>query len=68
MAEEKNYEGATATITDIAERFHVSTRTVGRWIEGGTVPYHDINGITRFNLDEVDDFFASHTKANEVTP
>ena len=56
MAEEKKYEGATATIGDIAERFHVSTRTVGRWIEAGTIPFRRVGGIIRFNLEEVDDW------------
>ena len=61
MAEERIYEGVNATKADIAKRFHVSTRTVGRWIKAGTIPYHDINGFIRFNLHEVDDFFALST-------
>jgi excisionase family DNA binding protein len=35
------------TITEVAERLHVSVRTVRRWIDAGDLVAHRIGGIVR---------------------
>jgi excisionase family DNA binding protein len=48
------------TIAEVAERLHVSTRTVRRWIEAGDLVAHRIGGIVRVAESDLRAFLALH--------
>jgi excisionase family DNA binding protein len=48
------------TITEVAERLHVSVRTVRRWIDAGDLVAHRIGGIVRIAEGDLRSFLALH--------
>jgi excisionase family DNA binding protein len=48
------------TISEVAERLHVSARTVRRWIEAGDLVAHRIGGLVRIAEDDLRAFLALH--------
>jgi len=48
------------TTGQIAEMFHVSTRTVFRWLASGKLQAIRIGNITRIRREDLDDFFQAH--------
>jgi excisionase family DNA binding protein len=48
------------TIAEVAERLHVSARTVRRWIEAGDLVAHRIGGIVRVAESDLRAFLALH--------
>jgi excisionase family DNA binding protein len=48
------------TISEVAERLHVSARTVRRWIEAGDLIAHRIGGIVRIAEGDLLAFLALH--------
>lgn len=48
------------TITEVAERLHVATRTVRRWIEAGELVVHRIGGVVRIAERDLRAFLALH--------
>jgi excisionase family DNA binding protein len=48
------------TIADVAERLHVSARTVRRWIEAGDLVVHRVGGIVRIAEADFRAFLALH--------
>jgi excisionase family DNA binding protein len=48
------------TIADVAERLHVSGRTVRRWIEAGNLIVHRVGGIVRIAESDLRAFLALH--------
>jgi excisionase family DNA binding protein len=48
------------TISEVAERLHVSARTVRRWIEAGDLVAHRIGGIVRIAESDLRAFLALH--------
>jgi excisionase family DNA binding protein len=48
------------TIAEVAERLHVSCRTVRRWIEAGDLVAHRIGGIVRVAESDLRAFLALH--------
>lgn len=48
------------TIAEVAERLHVSTRTVRRWIKEGDLIAHRVRGVVRIAEDDLRTFLALH--------
>jgi excisionase family DNA binding protein len=48
------------TIPGVAERLHVSTRTVRRWIEAGHLVAYRIGGVVRIAENDLRAFLALH--------
>ncbi len=48
------------TVYDIAEHFHVSTRTVRRWIAMGTLPVHRFGRSVRIDRQDLVQFIEAH--------
>jgi excisionase family DNA binding protein len=48
------------TIAEVAERLHVATRTVRRWIEAGHLVAHRIGGVVRISESDLRAFLAVH--------
>jgi excisionase family DNA binding protein len=48
------------TIAEVAERLHVATRTVRRWIETGDLIVHRIGGVVRIAERDLRAFLALH--------
>lgn len=51
------------TEREVAERLHVSERTVGRLRERGALPFVRVGGQVRFQASDVEAYIASHTQA-----
>jgi excisionase family DNA binding protein len=47
-------------ISEVAERLHVSARTVRRWIEAGDLVAHRIGGVVRIAEGDLRAFLALH--------
>ena len=48
------------TIIEVAERLHVASRTVRRWIEAGDLIVHRIGGVVRIGERDLRAFLALH--------
>jgi len=48
------------TIAEVAERLHVATRTVRRWIKAGDLVVHRVGGVVRIAEDDLRAFLAVH--------
>jgi excisionase family DNA binding protein len=48
------------TIAEVAERLHVSGRTVRRWVEAGDLVVHRVGGIVRIAEADFRAFLALH--------
>jgi len=48
------------TIAEIAERLHVSARTVRRWAEAGDLVVHRVGGVVRIAESDLRGFLALH--------
>jgi excisionase family DNA binding protein len=48
------------TIREAAANFHVSTRTVRRWIEDGEIPAYRVGRIVRIARSDLEAFLARH--------
>ena len=48
------------TINEVAERLHVATRTVRRWIEADDLIVHRIGGVVRIAERDLRAFLALH--------
>jgi excisionase family DNA binding protein len=48
------------TITEVAERLHVATRTVRRWIQTNDLVVHRVGGVVRIAEDDLRAFLAVH--------
>jgi len=48
------------TIAEVAERLHVATRTVRRWIVAGNLVVHRVGGIVRIAEGDLRGFLALH--------
>ena len=56
-----------ATVKEIAETLSVSKSTVYSWVSQGAIPSFRINGIIRFNRDEVEGWVkSSKSKTSEL--
>lgn len=42
------------TIKELSELLHVKTSTLYSWVHNGAIPFHKLNGLVRFDLDEID--------------
>jgi excisionase family DNA binding protein len=51
------------TIAEIAERLHVSTRTVRRWIKEYDLIAHRVGGVVRIAENDLRAFLATHREA-----
>jgi excisionase family DNA binding protein len=51
------------TIAEVAERLHVATRTVRRWIEAGDLVAHKIGAVIRIGDDDLRAFLALHRES-----
>jgi len=48
------------TISEVAERLHVATRTVRRWIVAGDLVVHRAGAVVRISEDDLRAFLALH--------
>ena len=56
------------TTDQIAEMFHVSTRTVFRWLASGELQAIRIGNVTRVRREDLDDFFQAHLTTTTKGP
>ena len=49
-----------STIAEVAERLHVATRTVRRWITAGDLVVHRMGGVVRISELDLRAFLALH--------
>jgi excisionase family DNA binding protein len=43
-----------ATIKEISVLLSVKASTLYSWVHNGTIPFHKLNGLVRFDLDEIE--------------
>jgi excisionase family DNA binding protein len=48
------------TISDVADFFDVSSRSVRRWIKSGDLPVHRFGGVVRISDSDLRAFAATH--------
>jgi excisionase family DNA binding protein len=48
------------TIVEVADRVHVSTRTVRRWTDAGDLVVHRIGSVVRISEGDLRSFLALH--------
>lgn len=41
------------TIKDLSEFLKVKPSTIYSWVHGGTIPFYKLNGLLRFDMDEI---------------
>jgi excisionase family DNA binding protein len=51
------------TIAEVAERLHVATRTVRRWIKDDDLVVHRVGGVVRIAERDLRSFLALHREA-----
>lgn len=51
------------TIAEVAERLHVATRTVRRWIKADDLVVHRVGGVVRIAEDDLRAFLALHRES-----
>jgi len=51
------------TIAEVAERLHVATRTIRRWIKNGDLIAHRHGGVVRISDGDLRAFLAAHREA-----
>jgi excisionase family DNA binding protein len=44
---------ALVTIKDLSTYLTVKESTLYSWVHNGTIPFHKLNGLIRFDLDEI---------------
>ena len=50
-------------IGEVAERLHVATRTIHRWIKDGDLVVHRVGGVVRIAEGDLRTFLAEHREA-----
>ncbi len=55
-----------ATIKDVSSLLCVKESTLYSWVHNGTIPYHKLNGLVRFDLDEVENWIKAARTASPV--
>jgi excisionase family DNA binding protein len=48
-----------ATIKEVSSLLQVKTSTIYSWVHNGTIPFHKLNGLVRFDLDEIETWVMS---------
>ncbi len=43
-----------ATIKEVSALLSVKASTLYSWVHNGSIPFHKLNGLVRFDLDEID--------------
>ena len=41
------------SIKTVADRLSVKHSTIYSWVHNGTIPFHKLNGLIRFDMDEI---------------
>ena len=59
----ENAKTYSATASDVARVYGVSTRTVKRWVERAEIPHRATPSGPRFNLEELDAHFTREPAA-----
>lgn len=47
------------TIKIVAERLMVKQSTLYSWVHTGSIPFHKLNGLIRFDMDEIETWIKS---------
>ncbi len=47
------------TIREVSERLMVKPSTLYSWVRRGVIPFHRLNGLVRFDLDEIEAWIKS---------
>jgi excisionase family DNA binding protein len=53
---------ALVTIKDIAKYLSVKEPTLYSWVHSGLIPFHKLNGLIRFDMDEIESWVKSSKK------
>ena len=56
-----------ATIKEVSSFLHVKASTLYSWVHNGSIPFRKLNGLVRFDLDEVEAWVQS-SKPASVSP
>jgi excisionase family DNA binding protein len=48
-----------ATIKEVSALLKVKTSTLYSWVNNHTIPFHKLNGLIRFDLDEIENWVKS---------
>jgi len=51
------------TIKEISELLHVKKSTLYSWVHNGSIPFHKLNGLVRFDLVEIEAWICSSKPA-----
>jgi len=52
------------TIKEVSAILHVKASTLYSWVHNGSIPFHKLNGLVRFDLDEIEDWVKSSKPAS----
>ncbi len=56
------------TIKEVAERLMVKPSTLYSWVRRGAIPFHRLNGLVRFDLDEIEAWVRSSKPDSATSP
>lgn len=48
-----------ATIKEVSEFLNVKKTTLYSWVHSGSIPFYKLNGLVRFNMDEITEWVKS---------
>ncbi len=54
------------TIKMVSELLMVKTSTLYSWVHKGTIPFRKLNGLVRFDLDEIETWIRSTNQKTDV--
>jgi excisionase family DNA binding protein len=59
------------TIKNLSEYLQVKPSTLYSWVHNGTIPFHKLNGLVRFDLEEIETWVKSlkyDTRIPDIAP
>lgn len=55
------------TIKMVSELLTIKTSTLYSWVHKGAIPFHKLNGLVRFDLDEIETWLRSTKQNTDVS-
>jgi excisionase family DNA binding protein len=55
------------TIKIVAELLMVKQSTLYSWVHNGSIPFHKLNGLIRFDMDEIENWVKTSRQAHRAT-
>ncbi len=57
-----------ASVNELSEILKVKKATLYAWAHKGTIPYFKLNGLIRFDMDEIEEWVKSSKSKNAEAP